>query len=646
MTSTISSGNYISSLHLFLRQFRRVLPLFAAYGLIYLLMCLIFWDNPDKWTFLHVAVLGFGLLCPLILLSERFGRPRSDFYLQLPVSRGRLYLYSFFASALCMWIPIPLGAGLVHFIATIRRNTLMVMGSELSSTLPSLWAVAGITAVAGFSVLALCFLAAAVSGTYFGYGLSALLLGILFPSLGITTTSFINSTIPGANCFEWLDGLSAWILFQIGSPPAALFANYYITGETLAATVWQGVLGLILLGLGCLIFCRRSPESAGHFGKCRGMELFTRWSLSVGAGIFSGHVAAMKAYDRSWGDKGVPLCLLCILLALICAWIILELLYNRGLKKLFKHWVHLAVPAGVMALFLGIISTGLGLDEAAPIDPQQVMNMRLSSSNEFFILHTDGVQVSSDNPEFPYDKYSHLYPGVSDEKSLELANELKAKFTAAQRASLYPYLPGRDAYPNDRVSFRINYDLKPDGSTPEDGKPHSGSSISQGLYFGSKMTDESKALLDECYKIEKEIGIQPDYVNSLFPLNAFDALSRISQEDLDYVMDYSEDLATAGRKISSFYKDFPDKLRAALYEDFTAGRESTLPGIEENSGNNFVLYYDPGEEFTAAGGIVGYGSGWMEPAAGKRLKIEHYQTAFCVTPEMSSTHKLLKAAFN
>ena len=30
MTSTISSGNYISSLHLFLRQFRRVLPPFGT----------------------------------------------------------------------------------------------------------------------------------------------------------------------------------------------------------------------------------------------------------------------------------------------------------------------------------------------------------------------------------------------------------------------------------------------------------------------------------------------------------------------------------------------------------------------------------------------------------------------------------------
>ena len=174
------------------------------------------------------------------------------------------------------------------------------------------------------------------------------------------------------------------------------------------------------------------------------------------------------------------------------------------------------------------------------------------------------------------------------------------------------------------------------------------------LYKGP-VNSKTEPILEEVRNLRREIISSDEFVNSLEPMCAIDAVSSLGwvEPKAGYyrVMD-SEDKADVKdpRPVEELPKDFRERLEEAMREDFKNGRFTTQDGMRDADYPIYQLGYSG--EFTARGGLfLDPDSGEFVPAAGRRLTLEEYESgmhmhnALHVTKEMPATYGYLNEVY-
>lgn len=636
MTSkTFSTDKWKELGTLFAEQFRRGLPVGIVYWALFVLGTFLYRGSSGLILAIQSVCVGvYSLAMPPWLLGECFGRPQSDYIGAMPVGRGTRFLGSLLTALTFLWTPIILGLGLRGIIMAPYPNEAQ-----------EAWAAMALYLILGTATLCFCFLTAAASGTYFEYVLNTGLLALLWPVLAMLWRALASSVIPWGFSRSDIN-----LLLEAGSPPLALLLMPREQSGIGPTLLWLGGFG-ILLGIGAWwLYCRRKGEDAGASRWCRPVELVIRVGLSLCAAVFVGYHASEMAFYGSWGDWGIPASLGSMVLALAAAWVVTEAFYRRSLKQLPRHWVPLALSAGLTALGVGIVSTGLG-QEAPRIDWTEVLWARVYNGQDFATVYADGYPVVDLNAGNDEKSHGSLCPGVASLDMLDRVEELWNKWMEMERASQFPYLPGRNGYHSGGLQL---------------GHVWLNADISRDLTWHSRPTEKSQALFEECQRLAQEIACSEEYISSTFPVNALGALAQIEQLEMEeseekktwgdyyWVFDSTDEPPRNAKSLAALPKDFPEDLEAALREDLGAGRCTTYNWLSSNAGNCYRLRYNDDNEFIAKGGIFSLDQDFdgkeAEPAAGKHLRMfrnEYYGSdqVFCVTPEMSSTFALLEKVY-
>ncbi len=383
--------------------------------------------------------------------------------------------------------------------------------------------------------------------------------------------------------------------------------------------------------------------------RCRGMELFLRVELALTAACFAGHGMDCVARDFIPFPWGVPLALGTIILSIGGVWLATELFYHHGLRKLGRHWRPLALSLGIMTALLGAFSTGLGLDTAMPAAEEIVAaSMNMTDGTDYirfgWPVTLPDVPEEERNP-WEVERHDTLWPALTTPEGIEKVRTLQQKIIQMERAVQFPYLPGRSSNWAMSSGF-LEYDLV-HGDTFWF---HFSSWYEEGI------SQRAKELWEETRTLWEEILTSEEYVNSLLPLNALEALDqvekspRIGTEGYSYVQNEDQPRDTA-RKVSGFSQDFRQKLEEAMRADFSAGRFPTAKELLKDEGQLYKLFYQPGVEFTAQGGAVTRNSAFVLPAAGRPVSLaqdygSEYLPVFRVTWEMTETFAVLEEEWN
>ncbi len=612
-------------------QFRRSLPLTAIYLVLFLGVCLVppYHQPNDVSMALSVVMLGFSLLIPPFLFSECFSRRQADVLHALPVKREVFFAGSFLSALASLWLPVVLGLPLRHMLCLICRNAPSPVGTAF---LLLHFLVIGSAALAFFLLMAVC------SGTLFEYGLISLVLSLAAPLLMTYLPSVIFSTIPGAD----LSCRLTHFLRGAISPPVALF--FVFRDMELPLTVlWYGVLFLLLTAAGCGVYRRRKSESSGVSRCSRGIEYVARVELSLMAAFFLG--SNIPGRYRVGGVLGIFLTLGAMLLGLMLVWLLTELLYHHSLKKLFRHFQPLVAAVLIWAAVLGVVSTGMGLD-TPPLEQEEAVGATM----EYYDAGSNGALLSelhvglAGAEEGTLGKL--LSPGVTSPEGIAQVLGLQRKWIEMERASQYPYLPGRKGDGN--VGIQLHYYTEPGGKWVS----YSWVNYSQNE---SVLTGQGREKLGEIRDSWREIAASEEMMSSYFPINALGALTEVGVIDTEEKWDgqgyYGLLLlsepgkepkeVTAGKKIGGFSKDFLQKLEQALREDIAGERHLTIDFNAERP-RVYELMYTGEKPFTAKGGLLtGNGS---EPAAGQTVQLERNEI-FLIYPEMTETYALLEKEY-
>lgn len=619
-------GGFIS---VFLWQLRRTLPAAIVYWIMMALLTL--WDwfighgYNDYVRPIELLIIGFAVALPMVHLSDCFSRRQADFIHALPVTRGSFYLSALLNALWQILLPI-----IPCRLFTVYVTNWRVIGAS-SYHIRSL-------ALAAIAILCFMFLAAAASGTYHGYviGAAAHLAG--WRMIVLFMYFVISGTIPGAFNYS---GPDMDLFFVMGSPVLLQFMNFDSHVQEVMAYIIMPIFSAICAALGYVLYKRRKSEQAGHFGKCRPAELFLRIELTLCAGLFALSIIPIIVRD-TWisavisGALGIPLTLGGTLAALALAYIILEYVWHRSIKNLRRHALPVLISTGIIVVFTGAVSTGLGLEENIP-DVSEIGYVGFTEmypSEQFSMNECWAAKL----PGMGEDEVTTLDVGVYSLEMVDKVQELNAKYLELERAAQYPYLPGRNTYDN-QIYITLHYNFNGLGYQHNT------------LKYDGPVNSKTQPLLDEFMALRDEIMTSDEYVNSLNPLNAIDAvvsLDVLDGEDRSWGVVTRENMRCDPKPVEDLPRSFIKDLEAAMREDF---KNNCYPTVDEVAKAKYPVYqlaYDG--EFTARGGTY-----WDDkqnkyiPAEGVEFELYLYNDeprhAFRVTKEMPAAYELLAKAY-
>lgn len=619
-------GGFIS---VFLWQLRRTLPAAIVYWVMMALLTL--WDwfvgrgYNDYVKPMEILITGFAVALPMVHLGDCFSRRQADFIHALPVSRGSFYLSALLNALWQILIPI-----IPCRLFTVYVTSWRIIGAG-SYHIRSL-------ALAAIAILCFMFLAAAASGTYHGYviGAAAHLAG--WRMLVAFMHFVISGTIPGASNYR---GPDMDIFFTIGSPVLLQFMNFGSHVQEVMVYIIMPIFSAICAVLGYALYKRRKSEQAGHFGKCRPAELFLRIELTLCAGLFALSMIPIIVRD-TWisaeisGALGIPLTLGGTLAALALAYVILEYVWHRSIKNLRRHALPVLISTGIIVVFTGAVSTGLGMDENIPEISQieSVSFTEMYPYEMFDIANTWNARL----PGMAEDNGIAMSVGVYSLEMLDKAQALNAKYVELERAAQYPYIPGRNAY-DRQIYINIQYNMYDDYQFNT-------------LNYNGPVNSKTQPLLDEFMALRDEIMTSDEYINSMLPLNAIDAVTSLSVlgENRDWNVLWGERKPESTKLLKDLPKDFKKELEAAIRRDLKNSCYTTSDGVGQAGYTVYQLEYDG--RFTARGGRY-WDSGQKKYVPAQGIEFELYDDwgepgyghVLRVTKEMPETYAYLEKVY-
>ncbi|MCQ2424751.1 MAG: hypothetical protein MJ070_01270 [Lachnospiraceae bacterium] len=304
----------------------------------------------------HPLVVGVYLLAApimtLMLFSFLNKRNTSDFYHSVPYTRVCLY-FSYFAAIMAWIVILAFGSTLLSLVAQ------WILGDFFIPLTANYFMLALTVSVCSLYVAAVTLLAMTVTGTAFSNVVIALLImfapTILFTILTDAVSSFLP-IVPDGKILEYVTTsnniVTATIVSMFTSvigfnSPEAIFYSW-------KALLYTGVIGVLALVLGVVLFCFRKSETATQSAPNRKVQAVFRIALTA---VFCSLILSSIFNDlmRGYGldDFGYVIFFI-VALVLYCLY---ELISTKKWKNVLK-----ALPGYLIVLALcGVMLGGMYL---------------------------------------------------------------------------------------------------------------------------------------------------------------------------------------------------------------------------------------------------------------------------------------------
>lgn len=531
----------------------------------------------------HHIILCCGLIpllvMTLVLAISEFGylhkKQKLDYFHALPVRRADHYL----GRALAALMAITCGALLVCLGQTVV--VMSIPGMVDTTVYGVIWFDFVMMVFSAFAAYLFAVMVTVLTATLWEMLFSLLAVSAAYPLMTALTTVIITYSIPIYQVhFDWLEYtlLSPFFTGLVGT------ASTGIGMESLPVLLVLAVQILVCGALGFRFFCKRHSELAESVTTRTRFKFVVRFAATVIAS-FIGSMTLL------WITNTYAGYLVGALLGTVLAWVVLELVYTRSLRRMVKNGVPCLAGLACFAVVNLLVAFGLiGVPRVPAIENINAVSV------ESYAQISDGETYDTYDLYGGYD-YATVYTDAQmrtvqtasfDETLVKEGRDLLQAMLDDQKALYFPYHPtqwGEKSWNLMQLENDSLYTVCVSVYT-EEGETNY-------FYQNYLAAGSGKALFEKAWKIETS----PTYVQNNMVLPLLDLLKGFRYETYSggtyqtYQYDLSglEDLDVA-----------IERIRTALFEDMTSAEPQPALAIE----NCYYLEFDESRPITLQGGIV------------------------------------------
>lgn len=548
------------------------------------------------WNFVSLAgfapMFGLGMGMAVAQFGYLHKRQKLDYFHALPVRRSEHFVGRMLAAlASLLGAAVLVGLGQTFALA-------VTLGWAHMEIYAYLWYVCLMIVIPAFAAYLFTVLIIVLTATLWETIFSLLAVSAVYPVAVLLTYVVVVSAIP-VNDF-YVEITSATVLspllycigFVISLEPEAAVVDLVVS--LIVEMVHIAVCG----GLALWFFCRRKSELAETGGATR-FKLVVRFSAAVCA-VSLGSLALL------WVTDDYIAYLAGSVLGLIGAWLVMELLYTRSLRKVMRCIVPNVIGYAVFVVINMLVAFGFigvpGVPSLEDINAVSVYYGREEytegySVYENFHGNTENVYTDMDN--------RHVSMGSFDAELVRDGRALAEAILENQKDLYFPYLPSQwgDRYRYNQAGDYVCYDVSVQLYTEDE-------VISLAYYDYAE-----NGRIKELYEGAKAIAAAPDYKQS--------NPSLVLMEKLDYVLytNYETNVDSEQYSMRNIAdkEDFIHRLQEAYLEDMYSPNVENYVEYTEKFGieasvetapvptavsDEYTLYVKVLEPITLKGGII------------------------------------------
>lgn len=528
-------------------------------------------------------VFELSTLAPLLLLAlglavMQFGylhkRQKLDYFHALPVLRSEHYLGRVFSAALSLLVSIII----VGIMLTASLSSIVGFKSD---AIGYVWLLCGILFVVGMAVYLFVVLMLVLSATMWEAVFSFLAISAVYPAAVMFLSTIVDCSIPLSD-FDpsyFATTLLSPVLFSVGVA-VRLGPNMNAMSVLIRLLVVFAQIAVCAM-MSMYVFCKRKSELAeiGYSGKFR---MAVRFSAALLA-AFMGSIGALWLTDKYVGY------LFGSIAGVLLAWCVMELLYNRSLKRV----LHCAVPNLVGLTVFAVMNLLVAFGFIGVMDVPKIGDVNAVSVN-YICTKNEGGAITEyynfSNGKYVYGEDDGCYVEMAsfDERLVSTGLKLAELMNQNQVELYFPYHPtswkasGIDTYEAQNESCTTNLVLyMRDGS------------VKQFVYHDML----SVGRMEEIFETARSIALSEDYILSDPTFLLLEKLENI-------VLMSNGRVADRYNVADSEKAEVIERLREAYYLDRYEATRSSKTGISSEYIDEYILTLDISEPITLRGGII------------------------------------------
>ena len=531
----------------------------------------------------HHIILCCGLIpllvMALVLAISEFGylhkKQKLDYFHALPVRRADHYL----GRALAALMAITCGALLVCLGQTVV--VMSIPGMVDTTVYGVIWFDFVMMVFSAFAAYLFAVMVTVLTATLWEMLFSLLAVSAAYPLMTALTTVIITYSIPIYQVhFDWLEYtlLSPFFTGLVGTTSTG------IGMESLPVLLVLAVQILVCGALGFRFFCKRHSELAESVTTRTRFKFVVRFAATVIAS-FIGSMTLL------WITNTYAGYLVGALLGTVLAWVVLELVYTRSLRRMVKNGVPCLAGLACFAVVNLLVAFGLiGVPRVPAIENINAVSV------ESYAQISDGETYDTYDLYDGYD-YATVYTDAQmrtvqtasfDETLVKEGRDLLQAMLDDQKALYFPYHPtqwGEKSWnlmqPENDSLYTVCVSV-----CTEEGETNY-------FYQNYLAAGSGKALFEKAWKIETS----PTYVQNNMVLLLLDLLKGFRYETYSggTYQTYQYDLSGLEDRDAAI-----ERIRTAFFEDMTSAEPQPALAIEDC----YYLEFDESRPITLQGGIV------------------------------------------
>lgn len=531
----------------------------------------------------HHIILCCGLIpllvMTLVLAISEFGylhkKQKLDYFHALPVRRADHYL----GRALAALMAITCGALLVCLGQTVV--VMSIPGMVDTTVYGVIWFDFVMMVFSAFAAYLFAVMVTVLTATLWEMLFSLLAVSAAYPLMTALTTVIITYSIPIYQVhFDWLEYtlLSPFFTGLVGTTSTG------IGMESLPVLLVLAVQILVCGALGFRFFCKRHSELAESVTTRTRFKFVVRFAATVIAS-FIGSMTLL------WITNTYAGYLVGALLGTVLAWVVLELVYTRSLRRMVKNGVPCLAGLACFAVVNLLVAFGLiGVPRVPAIENINAVSV------ESYAQISDGETYDTYDLYDGYD-YATVYTDAQmrtvqtasfDETLVKEGRDLLQAMLDDQKALYFPYHPtqwGEKSWnlmqPENDSLYTVCVSV-----CTEEGETNY-------FYQNYLAAGSGKALFEKAWKIETS----PTYVQNNMVLLLLDLLKGFRYETYSggTYQTYQYDLSGLEDRDAAI-----ERIRTAFFEDMTSAEPQPALAIEDC----YYLEFDESRPITLQGGIV------------------------------------------
>ena len=531
----------------------------------------------------HHIILCCGLIpllvMALVLAISEFGylhkKQKLDYFHALPVRRADHYL----GRALAALMAITCGALLVCLGQTVV--VMSIPGMVDTTVYGVIWFDFVMMVFSAFAAYLFAVMVTVLTATLWEMLFSLLAVSAAYPLMTALTTVIITYSIPIYQVhFDWLEYtlLSPFFTGLVGTTSTG------IGMESLPVLLVLAVQILVCGALGFRFFCKRHSELAESVTTRTRFKFVVRFAATVIAS-FIGSMTLL------WITNTYAGYLVGALLGTVLAWVVLELVYTRSLRRMVKNGVPCLAGLACFAVVNLLVAFGLiGVPRVPAIENINAVSV------ESYAQISDGETYDTYDLYDGYD-YATVYTDAQmrtvqtasfDETLVKEGRDLLQAMLDDQKALYFPYHPtqwGEKSWnlmqPENDSLYTVCVSV-----CTEEGETNY-------FYQNYLAAGSGKALFEKACKIETS----PTYVQNNMVLLLLDLLKGFRYETYSggTYQTYQYDLSGLEDRDAAI-----ERIRTAFFEDMTSAEPQPALAIEDC----YYLEFDESRPITLQGGIV------------------------------------------